>query len=89
MYSSGFSRTAIGTAANGRPRKWTMNLGTVDRPTVLHETGHALALLHEHQSPFIPEPILWNESRVQWLSYVLFSETKYGAICDRPRENHA
>ena len=29
-----------------------MNLGFVDRPTVLHEFGHALGLIHEHQSPF-------------------------------------
>jgi len=32
--------------------KWkTMNLGFIDRGTVLHEFGHALGLIHEHQSP--------------------------------------
>ena len=29
----------------------TMNLGFIDRATVLHEFGHALGLIHEHQSP--------------------------------------
>ena len=30
----------------------TMNLGFIDRGTVLHEFGHTLGLIHEHQSPF-------------------------------------
>ena len=29
----------------------TMNLGFIDKATVLHEFGHALGLIHEHQSP--------------------------------------
>jgi len=29
----------------------TMNLGFIDRSTVLHEFGHAIGLIHEHQSP--------------------------------------
>ena len=28
-----------------------MNLGFIDQGTVLHEFGHALGLIHEHQSP--------------------------------------
>ena len=28
-----------------------MNLGFIDRGTILHEFGHALGLIHEHQSP--------------------------------------
>ena len=33
-------------------RQWkTMNLGFIDQGTVLHEFGHALGLIHEHQSP--------------------------------------
>ena len=32
-------------------REFTMNLGFIDRATVLHEFGHALGLIHEHQSP--------------------------------------
>ena len=39
----------IGTDSSG---KWkTMNLGFIDQGTVLHEFGHALGLIHEHQSP--------------------------------------
>jgi hypothetical protein len=30
----------------------TMNLGFFDKATVLHEFGHAIGLIHEHQSPF-------------------------------------
>ena len=29
-----------------------MNLGFIDQSTVMHEFGHALGLIHEHQSPF-------------------------------------
>ena len=43
----------IGTdAANIPLESFTMNLGFVDRATVIHEFGHALGLIHEHQSPF-------------------------------------
>ena len=40
-----------------------MNLGFVDRPTVLHEFGHALGLIHEHQSPF-KGGFEWNREEV-------------------------
>lgn len=43
----------IGTDATKIPlESFTMNLGFVDKTTVLHEFGHALGLIHEHQSPF-------------------------------------
>ena len=43
----------IGTDATKIPiESFTMNLGFVDKATVLHEFGHALGLIHEHQSPF-------------------------------------
>lgn len=43
----------IGTDATQIPiESFTMNLGFVDKATVLHEFGHALGLIHEHQSPF-------------------------------------
>ncbi|XP_064399570.1 zinc metalloproteinase nas-14-like [Halichondria panicea] len=43
----------IGTDSTRIPlESFSMNLGFVDRPTVLHEFGHALGLIHEHQSPF-------------------------------------
>lgn len=64
-YVLGYSCTFIGTEANKRPNDWTMNLepSKVDRPTVLHETGHALGLVHEHQSPYA-ESIAWNFPQV-------------------------
>ena len=43
----------IGTDSMYIPKEsQTMNLGHIDRAGVLHEFGHALGLIHEHQSPF-------------------------------------
>ena len=41
-----------------------MNLGFVDRATVLHEFGHAIGLIHEHQSPF-KGGFQWNREEVR------------------------
>ena len=41
-----------------------MNLGFVDRSTVLHEFGHSLGLIHEHQSPF-KGGFEWNKEEVR------------------------
>ena len=41
----------------------TMNLGFIDQGTVLHEFGHALGLIHEHQSP-ASGGFEWNEEEV-------------------------
>ena len=38
----------------------TMNFGWFNIATVLHEFGHMLGMIHEHQSPF-GEPIPWNK----------------------------
>lgn len=40
----------------------TMNLGWLDVGVVLHEFGHSLGCIHEHQNP--NEPIQWNEQQV-------------------------
>jgi hypothetical protein len=54
----------LGTDASRVPREsFTMNLGSVDRSTVLHEFGHSLGLIHEHQSPF-PGGFEWNRDNV-------------------------
>jgi hypothetical protein len=48
---------------NPSPTSPTMNFGWFDVGTVLHEFGHVLGLLHEHQSPYkIPffDKINWN-----------------------------
>jgi hypothetical protein len=45
----------------------TMNLGWIDAPTILHEFGHSLALIHEHQNP--KGGIKWNKDAVYaWAS---------------------
>lgn len=63
----------IGTDALGVPRKEpTINLGSLDdklpekdcKQIVLHEFGHALGLIHEHQSPAVK--INWNKTFVYW-----------------------
>ncbi len=40
----------------------TMNFGWLDETVVLHEFGHALGLIHEHQSP--AQTIQWDEEAV-------------------------
>lgn len=40
----------------------TMNFGWLDEAVVLHEFGHALGLIHEHQSP--AQAIQWDEAAV-------------------------
>lgn len=40
----------------------TMNLGWLDQAVVLHEFGHMLGLIHEHQNP--EEGVPWNEDAV-------------------------
>ncbi len=41
----------------------TMNLGWFDVATTIHEFGHTLGLIHEHQNP-AGKPIDWNEEKV-------------------------
>ena len=41
----------------------TMNLGWIDHGTVLHEFGHALGFIHEHQSP-ASGGFEWNKEQV-------------------------
>ena len=48
-----------------------MNLGFVDRPTVLHEFGHSLGLIHEHQSPF-PGGFEWNRENVSIVAQLVY-----------------
>ncbi len=54
----------IGTDALGIPRDQpTMNLGWQDEGVVLHEFGHAIGMIHEHQNPRA-NPIQWNKPKV-------------------------
>lgn len=56
---TGYACSAIGTDARlpCYKERQTMNLGWVDERTILHETGHALGLVHEHQHP---------EGKIDW-----------------------
>lgn len=53
----------IGTDCLHERSKPTMNLGWFDVATTLHEFGHALGMVHEHQNPH-GNPIKWDYPRV-------------------------
>ena len=51
------------------PSSETLNFGWFDVGTVMHEFGHVLGLIHEHQSP-LGNPIKWNIQAVyDWALY--------------------
>lgn len=53
----------IGTDCLNIPRNThTMNFGWLDKAVVLHEFGHALGMIHEHQNPL--GGINWNKPKV-------------------------
>ena len=44
----------------------TMNLGWFDVPTTIHEFGHVLGMIHEHQNP-LGKKIMWDKNKVfEW-----------------------
>jgi hypothetical protein len=53
----------VGTDALHQKKGATMNLGWFDVPTVMHEFGHMLGMIHEHQNPR-GDKIKWDESAV-------------------------
>lgn len=52
----------VGTDHKTSDKKITMNLGWFDVPTTIHEFGHVLGMIHEHQNP--EGGIQWNDSKV-------------------------
>lgn len=53
----------IGTDSRNIPfNEATMNFGWLDKSVVLHEFGHALGMIHEHQNP--EGGIKWNKPKV-------------------------
>lgn len=58
----GDSRSVPKFNKNGEPEP-TMKYGWLDVSTVLHEFGHALGMIHEHQNPS-DNPIQWNREAV-------------------------
>ena len=63
----GGSWSLVGTDCTHNDKgKPTMNMGWFDVATVMHEFGHALGLVHEHQNPY-GETIKWDEKAVyEW-----------------------
>jgi len=53
----------VGTDALHQKSGATMNLGWFDVPTAMHEFGHMLGMIHEHQNPR-GEKIKWNDAAV-------------------------
>ncbi|UWF50472.1 M12 family metallopeptidase [Pseudomonas sp. N3-W] len=78
--SDGTGSSHIGTdALNARPHHTTMTLGTDHtssyfKYTVIHEFGHALGLMHEHQHPDANIP--WNKEKTYTLYKLKFGWSK-------------
>jgi hypothetical protein len=61
--SNGGAWSLVGTDCLHEKLKPTMNLGWFDVATVMHEWGHTLGMIHEHQNPS-SNPIKWDDSKV-------------------------
>lgn len=57
------ANSLIGTDCLKSKEAATMNLGWLDASTIIHEFGHAIGLIHEHQNPG-GKGISWNDSVV-------------------------
>jgi hypothetical protein len=63
----------VGTDCQNEKKQPTMNLGWFDVATVIHEFGHVLGMIHEHQNPFgksidwnIPAVLKWAQETQGW-----------------------
>jgi hypothetical protein len=66
--SSGGAWSLVGTdhLEEIDPNTATMNLGWFDVATTIHEFGHVIGMIHEHQNP-LGQRIMWNEKKViEW-----------------------
>ena len=62
----GGSWSLVGTDHLEEKEKATMNFGWFDVPTTIHEFGHVIGLIHEHQNPKVKK-IMWDEKKViEW-----------------------
>jgi len=85
------------------PDKPTMNLGWVsgdsteisddETGVILHEFGHALGMLHEHQSPLRGEKIIPKESGSSYyyhfVCFLILCDSYYRVLCHKSRMNQA
>lgn len=63
---NGGAYSLVGTDCLKSEEQSTMNLGWLDAGTIIHEFGHVLGMIHEHQNPK-GKPIPWDDSAVyQW-----------------------
>jgi hypothetical protein len=60
---NGGAWSLVGTDCLHEKLKPTMNLGWFDVATVMHEWGHTLGMIHEHQNPS-GNPIKWDDPKV-------------------------
>lgn len=60
---NGGAWSLVGTDHLAEKKKPTMNLGWFDVPTTIHEFGHMLGMIHEHQNPR-GNQIKWNKSKL-------------------------
>jgi len=62
----GGSWALVGTDHLQEKSAATMNFGWFDVPTVIHEFGHMIGLIHEHQNPK-GQKIMWDDKKViEW-----------------------
>lgn len=81
----GGSYSLVGTDCIKSTEESTMNFGWLDAGTIMHEFGHVLGLIHEHQNPK-GESIRWDESKVyEWAKQTQGwdHETTYHNIIER------
>lgn len=85
----GGSFSLVGTDCIKSKEKVTMNFGWLDAGTIMHEFGHVLGLIHEHQNPK-GVPIPWNNSKVyEWAKQTQNwdEQTTYHNIIERYKTN--
>ncbi len=81
----GGSYSLVGTDCIKSDEESTMNFGWLDAGTIMHEFGHVLGLIHEHQNPK-GGGIKWDESKVyEWAKQTQGwdHETTYHNIIER------